>query len=431
MKVLFLSSVWPEPTSSAAGVRVLSLAKSFMKRGAQIYWGATCKPSSFQEDLEKLGIRTREILLNDSSFNDWVKDVAPDGVVFERFVVEEQFSFRVREVAPRAWMACDTSDLHSIRRAREAWVRKNLADSASLDLREIRNPKSMAVEWLWNDDTFRELSSIHRMDLNWVVSFEEARWLVDFFGVAPEKVFVLPIDLGLDRVERQVERSERSEHACIGNFRHSPNLDAVRFLKSHLWPAVRAKLPHAKISIYGAYPSKEAMGWNSPQTGFSVRGPAEDSRVTLSKAISLVAPLRFGAGVKGKILDSWSVGTPVVTTEIGAEGILPIGQATACELPGFSIDDWVNAIVRLEADSQHWKGVSDRGIAAFNAVYSSQPVDAFFESSFRRLSSLGSSSIKKGSESGQWTQALLWSNQLRSTEYFSRWIEEKNRKKGP
>ncbi|MBL7715431.1 MAG: glycosyltransferase family 4 protein [Bdellovibrionales bacterium] len=425
MRVLFLTTVWPEPTSSAAGVRVLGLAKNFLKAGATVFWGSACKPNSFQAELDRLGIITREVQLNDSSFNEWLREVRPDGVVFERFIVEEQFGARVREEAAGAWTALDTSDLHSVRRAREKWVLKNLNHDSGLDLQAISKIPSIPSEFLFTEDTFRELASIHRCDLTWVVSFSEALALERFFAVDPKKISVLPIDLGVERAECRKDFSERIGLGFIGNFRHPPNLDAVRFLKFQLWPEVRRKIPDATLSIFGAYPSKEAMAWSNPREGFVVLGPADDSRAMLSSVRVLVAPIRFGAGVKGKILDSWSVGTPVITTEIGAEGVLPEGSENPCLVPGANLQEWVATIQEMTSDAKAWSTGSQRSMDAFNRVYTSQAIDVRFRSDFQKLLH----PVRKGSEPFHWIQEILWMNQLRSTDYFSRWIEAKTAQK--
>lgn len=100
---------------------------------------------------------------------------------------------------------------------------------------------------------------------------------------------------------------------------HPPNWDSVLFLKERLWPEIRIELPKAEIHIYGAYPDQNAQNLNNPKDGFIIKGRAENVISTLSNYRVLLAPLRFGAGQKGKLLDAMRAGLPNITTQIGSE----------------------------------------------------------------------------------------------------------------
>jgi hypothetical protein len=102
-------------------------------------------------------------------------------------------------------------------------------------------------------------------------------------------------------------------------------VDAVEYLATEIWPRIRARLPRshrdsAIMRVYGAYPNKRVQALHNPSEGFHICGHAKSLDV-LARARVLLAPLRYGAGIKGKIVDAWRYGLPVVTTEIGAEGI--------------------------------------------------------------------------------------------------------------
>jgi glycosyltransferase involved in cell wall biosynthesis len=100
----------------------------------------------------------------------------------------------------------------------------------------------------------------------------------------------------------------------IGNFMHKPNVDSILWLKETLWPQIRAQLPSAELHVWGAYAQDRHRHLTNKKQGFFVKGHADDCFDTLSRYRVLLAPLRFGAGIKGKVADSWAVGTPVVTT---------------------------------------------------------------------------------------------------------------------
>src|SRR4051812_23220194 len=145
----------------------------------------------------------------------------------------------------------------------------------------------------------------------------------------------------------------------IGNFRHPPNPDGIRWLKARIWPRIRAALPGAEVHIYGAYPSREMMELDAPADGFRVRGPVASAVETLEKYRVALAPLRFGAGIKGKILDAWAAGTPVVTTPIGAEGMMandaPEGAIAGDE------EAFARAAIRLHTEGPAWTEASRQG----------------------------------------------------------------------
>src|SRR6185295_17080923 len=128
----------------------------------------------------------------------------------------------------------------------------------------------------------------------------------------------------LAEVRRRVLKSgiAATRHAIfVAGFSHTPNVDAVLWLTARIWPSVVAAVPDARLCIVGSSPPVEVLALAGPTT--IVTGPGSDSVLHLlyqSSSVSLV-PLRYGAGVKGKVLEAISLGVPVVTTKIGIEGI--------------------------------------------------------------------------------------------------------------
>ena len=114
---------------------------------------------------------------------------------------------------------------------------------------------------------------------------------------------------------------ERKDFIFVGNFLHEPNRDAVHYLKESVWPLIRAQLPDAGMCIYGAYPSQSVLQLHQPKERFFSLGRADDAQEVVAKARVMLAPLRFGAGMKGKLLEAMQCGTPSVTTAIGAESM--------------------------------------------------------------------------------------------------------------
>jgi hypothetical protein len=208
----------------------------------------------------------------------------------------------------------------------------------------------------------------------------------------------------------------------IGSFRHPPNEDSVYWTKAELWPAIRRLDPKAELFVYGAHAQKKHLELTDPSMGFFVKGYAKDSCTMMANTRVNLAPLRFGAGIKGKIADGWWSGTPVVTTAIGAEGMhenLPLGGIAA-----ESIDDLAQAAVGLYHDPTSWNDYSQKSLRIMTELYSPE---ATLEPFIQRLAWL--IAHKSEHRISNFTGEMLWQTGMRATEYFSRWIEIKRTNK--
>ena len=209
----------------------------------------------------------------------------------------------------------------------------------------------------------------------------------------------------------------------IGNFRHAPNEDGVRWLIHEIWPLIRRRLPNVSLDIYGAYPSKEMMALTSKKEGIFVRGPISDHLEVLRSHRVNLAPLRFGAGIKGKISDGWWAGTPVVATSIGAEGMSD--SYSFGGLIADSAEDFAEAAVRLFQEEKEWAAQQQSGIQLIQALYSLEINRAELVHFLAFLLS------NRGElRSRNWLGAMLDYHSMRSTRYFSKWIEEKSKRLG-
>src|SRR6185436_9436927 len=137
----------------------------------------------------------------------------------------------------------------------------------------------------------------------------------------------------------------------IGNLAHRPNEDAVLFFLREVYPLVRRDLPGVRLDIIGDNPSAAISAYQSENV--QVRGYVPDVEPYLRNARVFVAPLRFGAGIKGKVGEAMGHGVPVVTTSIGAEGF-----GLTHELDVMLADDpasFAEAIKRLYSDDELWQ----------------------------------------------------------------------------
>lgn len=396
MKAVIFVYVWPEPRSSAAGVRTVQLCGDLRALGYVVTALSPCRPNEASAELEASGIRALSCPANDSSIDAWLKALAPDLVIYDRFVMEEHFGWKARAVWPEALHIVDTQDIHSVRRAREKL------------LKEGKNPEDLSGAD-FSPDLEREMSSLHRADACLVVSPWEKEWL-EAQGYPAERVFWLPFAAAKE--DDIAPFAARSGFAFLGNFRHAPNVDAVNYLAKELWPKLRQEVPEAKLYFYGAYPSASASQMHG-KNGIEVPGQVRFHRAALQKHRILLAPLRFGAGIKGKILEAWATGMPVVGSKVAMEGL---GYAAHEE-------DFLAEALRLYRDESAW---GEAQAAGFRALAPFEP---------GRLKEQLSEFLQVAAAQKKTWRAHLTGRMLRhhlhnSTKYFSRWIEAKNSPSG-
>ena len=148
-QLLIIGFVWPEPKSSAAGTRMLQLIEVFQQEGYKIVFASPCAKSDNAFNLEAIGVTQVSIELNNASFDDYIKQLNPEIVMFDRFMMEEQFGWRVTEHCPNALKILDTEDLHCLRKGRQqAYKEGGVFDKT----------------YLLSDVAKREIASIYRCD---------------------------------------------------------------------------------------------------------------------------------------------------------------------------------------------------------------------------------------------------------------------------
>ena len=408
-KVLIIGYVWVEPNSSAAGGRMLQLIQSFINTNYQVDFASPAQKGDKAIELSKLGVEEVQIELNSSSFDTYIKELQPEIVLFDRFMMEEQFGWRVAEFCPNALRILDTEDLHFLRKVRHQQLKKGIPFSDDALLKSI--------------DAKREVASILRCDLSLIISSYEVELLTTTFKIDPSLLLYLPFmldSISNATIDSWLPFSERENYVFIGNYFHQPNIDAVLELKK-MWPTIRKKLPNAEVHIYGAYVNQQIQQLHKPEQGFLVKGFAENANEVVSKAKVVLAPIRFGAGIKGKLTEAMLCGTPSVTTIIGAEGMHD-------SLPwnGFitnSDDDFINKAITLYTDENVWGTAQKNGIAIINSIYNKQLLEASF---IDRISELILN--LENHRTNNFLGSLLQHQTLQSTKYMSKWIEEKNKK---
>ena len=403
--LLVVVNQWPEPTSTAAGQHLIQVLESLVPVVNSIVIGHTADKTDRSYVFDSNAITSRRIFINDSEFDSFLIDFAPQIVLFDRFTLEEQFGWRVSECCPDAMRILNTEDLHGLRAAREEALINNM------DWRDCV---------LSNPTLLRELASLYRSDLTLVISEFE----IDFLkGLGVPSRLICYVPFGLETANLIASRNlktfeERKDLIFIGNFLHKPNVDAINFFVDNLWPGIRSVLSDVQCHIYGAYGSE----LNQPNSIKDIiwHGAIDSTEAVLNQSKVNLVPLRFGAGLKGKVLEAMFHGTPSVISEIGAEGVF--GTIKPEPLKASNWDDFVDKVILLYRDEKQWKLAQEIG---FEVVRTRFDKSVVFQDFIEHMSQVYDNleSHRKLNVIG----AMLQRNEHQSTKYMAKWIEEKNR----
>ncbi|WP_320821892.1 glycosyltransferase [Reinekea sp.] len=409
--VLLIAKNWPEPNSTAAGRRSLDLLVLLQTQGYTIHVASAAEATPFQADLSTFGIQSHTIAVNDSNFDRWLSQLSPSIVIFDRFVMEEQFGWRVQTNLPQALTMIDTSDLHCLRVARETAIKQEQPVDLFNDID------------LFNDTALREIAAISRTDISVMISQTEIDLLQRHFHISRAKLVYLPFLATPPDPLGPPDFAARQHLVMIGGFKHEPNRDATRWLRTAIWPILRPLLPsHCEMHVYGAYADHAMNQLQARKERFYIKGRCTDALATLSQYRLNLAPLRFGAGQKGKILEGWLTGTPTLTTPIGAEAM-----ATEAQLgyrPTADAGEFAQLVARAYGDPAHWSQLQHRGYRILEQNFARSTFALPFLERIEQIRA----TLGEHRQANFWGR-LLTQNQYRATKYMSRWIELKNQLK--
>ena len=408
-KVLIIGTVWPEPNSTASGKRMLQIIEQFQIQNWEVIFASSAMKSEFMIDLKSIKVATKAIELNNSSFDDFITKLNPTIVLFDRFMIEEQFGWRVTENCPDCLRILDTEDLHFLRNARLEAFKKGT----------IVNEK----DYLKSELAKREIASIYRCDISLIISETEINLLTKTFKIDQRILHYLPFlldEISENDVVNFPTFEERNHFITIGNFRHEPNWNAVLYLKETIWPLIRKQLPKAEMHIYGSYVTAKATQLHNEKEGFLINGRAENAKEVIKKSRILLAPLRFGAGIKGKLTDAMECCTPSITTSIGAEAM-----HGNLDWNGSITDnphDFAEAAISLYTDEKKWKIAQKNGIEIINSRYSKTQFGNLFIEKIK-----ATQNDLENHRMANFIGEMLQHQSMKSTKYMSKWIEEKNK----
>jgi GT2 family glycosyltransferase/glycosyltransferase involved in cell wall biosynthesis/SAM-dependent methyltransferase len=348
-RALFIDACTPTPDQDAGSVTALGLMRAFQSVGYKVSFVPEDNflyIDDYTADLQRLGI---ECLY--SPYERSVDDVLRrrggefDVVIVFRHAVAARHLTTIRQLAPQARVIFHTSDLHFVREQREAALRGD-----------------EAVDW--HETRERELDVIRRSDCTIVHSAAERDWLL----AAMPHAFVYVFPWILDVRGRGQPFADRSGIAFLGGYGHPPNVDAALYFAREILPKVRERLPDVAFRIVGANPTPELRALDLP--GVEVTGYVPELGDVLDRCRLAVAPLRYGAGIKGKLAMTMAYGLPSVASPIAVEGMgLEDGtHVVVADAP----ERFADEIVALYHDEARWTAISDAGMRFLDDHYSTE-----------------------------------------------------------
>lgn len=390
MNILFVDSQYPCFDRASADVRMFAIVRLFREQGhacdyfasdigqAETLMGAS-EVGRYREALQGLGVRTLERM----GFEQVLDANRYDVVYFKYFYPAEIRTPLVRLWQPQARVVVDSVDLVYARLAAKADVSNHAADRE--EAREIKR---------------RELATYAAADMVLAVTEDEARTLAGELPGLP--VHVIPNIHAIPDTPKQA--TSDPSLLFIGTFSHEPNVDGVTWFAHEIWPKVVAASPEARLRVVGGRPPESILALAGG--GIEILGYVPDTLPYLMDSWVSVAPLRFGAGMKGKVGEAMAAGLPVVTTGFGAEGFgLTAGQHL---LVADQATEFADAVLTLLSSQEHRERLGQAGRGFIEENYSPGAVNRQIGKLTTRLQAIKPKQMPFAGLRRSWGQAKRW-----------------------
>lgn len=392
IEILCIGHRYPEPETTAAGRHLIDYLLFLKAENFKVHFASTSKKTPYSFDFGAHQIQTTSVHLNCSSFQEFLKDLQPQIVIFDRINSYEQFAWQCKEVVPDALLVLNTEDLHFLRYARQ----KNT------------NYKSQP---LFN----REVKAILSADLSLIISKTEIDLLSKELNVSDSQLAYLPF-LKHSSTQNALNLEERKHLIFVGNGQHKPNVDAVKYLRKEIWPILAKKLREVELHVYGRdYP--KSLFINTPER-MSYKGWTKDIKETMSSYKLNLAPLNYGAGLKGKVMTGLETQTVTIGSQIAFEGFPYDLQKQAYT----SKENLIDKISQLYTD----KKLNTAYVEIQNSCLSDFG-SKWYKAHVEQLHYLNT--FREAHRTKHLLIDLLWQNQLNKDKYFSKYIQYKQRYK--
>lgn len=339
-RVLVVDAMTPEPARDSGSLRLCAILRLIDEQG----WNTCFLPDdgrASSEEVAALGALGCEVLARPQTpaLPHWLKRHGRElhAVILCRHTVAGQYADLVRQHAPQATLIFDTVDLHFLREQRAA----ELSSNAALARQAEASRRG-------------ELALIEQSDVTFVVSSHEQALLARMLPKA--RVELLSNIHEVHGCRRS--HGERRDLVFIGGFGHPPNSDAIRWIASEILPRLREALPNIRVHVLGDLPNP--LPRELATAGLELHGRVDDLGPWLESCLASLAPLRFGAGVKGKINMAMSYGVPVVATSMAVEGMQLSDGVDV--LVADDAATFVAAARKLHEDGALWQRLSVNGL---------------------------------------------------------------------
>jgi glycosyltransferase involved in cell wall biosynthesis len=341
-RAFIIDSRWPRPDQDSGSIDAVTQMRALARLGYEIVFASDIEYDAaigYRLQLELEGVICLSAALSPSIAEFLERDGASiDLCILSRVSCGGRYLEAARRYAPQARIVFNTVDLHHLREAREARL---LGDAALLRQADLTRA--------------RELHIAGDADATIVVSAAERLVLAE---TVPRAMIVeMPLARRLRPAAHIPGFAARSGVGFVGGFEHPPNIDAVRFLLAEIWPLVLRRLPEATLTLVGKGLPETLLA--SAPAGVTYLGHLPTLDPWLDAIRLTVAPLRYGAGAKGKVASSLAAGVPCVSTTIGAEGMgLEDGVHLAvADTP----EAFAQRICAVHEDATLWRLLSEGG----------------------------------------------------------------------
>lgn len=347
-KIVVVFNEVPKPDNDSGNVRMFAILKFLAKnyRVVLVPLHKRANDIKYEQELGNLGVETVWIVDFDKRYGREKFDFVMLCYPHIAFYVFPTF----KRMFPKAKFIFDTVDVHFVRLEREYQLTQN-----KFFARDAHRYKKI------------ETSLAKASDQVWCVTENDK---ANLQAVAPgAKIEVVPNIHTLGG--RGKSFAERLDLLFIGNFRHRPNTDAIRYFLEEVFPHVLREIPDARFRIVGFDTPPEIFALNSET--IRVEGFVPNVEPLFRSCRVFVAPLRYGAGMKGKIGQALSFGLPTVTTSIGAEGMnLTDGREV---LIADEPKQFADAIINLYQSATLWQTLSDNGFRFIEENFAPSVID--------------------------------------------------------
>jgi len=347
-RVLVVDSWTPTPDQDSGSIRIMDYIRIFQKLHFQVTFCADHMifDDRYTPDLQRRGVHCLYPPYTDSLHTYLKHEGAKYDVILScRPDVTEKYLHTFRQHAPQAVVLYETVDLHYLREERQAEIERNEVLAEQAAVRKCQ-----------------ELRIMESVDCTIVVSERERQCVLKELPYANVAV----VSNAHEAHALPYSFNERRDLCFLGGFQHAPNVDAAVYLVQEVLPLVKRKIPEVKVYLIGSRVPKIVQDLASEDV--IVTGYVPDLGRYMSRCKVSVNPLRFGAGIKGKVLSSMAYGLPCVGTTLCFEGmdLCDAEQVLMADDPGQMRD----AIVSLYHNEALWSKLSRNGRAVLESRYS-------------------------------------------------------------